>query len=1113
MAVLDSNLRKQLERTVVSARATAESAANKALKRLGMHQHEPPSTLSPDERTFRRELEAHKSQLTNYQALVEQCAYEHWHRILFARFLAVNELLIHPTARVAVSLEDCNDAELQAEFGASDAYDLAARYAAQMLPAVFRLDDPVLRLKLAPEDKVALEKLVHELPEVVFKADDSLGWTYQFWQKERKEQVNKAEDAVEGSDISAVTQLFTEHYMVRFLLENTIGAWWAYQNPKTQLRRNWSYYKPDIPQDFSAFPDDLREVTFIDPCCGSGHFLVEAFLLFQSMYQEQGMSAAQAGDAAIENNIRGLELDPRCTQIAAFNLAFAAWRYGGFRPLPEMQIACSGLPLKGTSSTWEKLAGGNPTLVSSMKTLHRWFSNAQDLGSLISPPSIVTTPVEKRREGQVAFAGMIEEMQHSIALEAEARWQQVRELLISATEDEDNREAYFAGVRAQGIAKAAQMLSDRYWFVGTNPPFLDATSCGTELQAYLAEHYADTGKELCTAFVQRCRDFTQPLGLYALVTKQEWLFLKKYTRLRTRHLNEQRWLAVIRFGAGAFETISGEVMQAANLIFSNRAPTTNDMFFGLDLASFRGVPDKMRFLASATINTDLGTGAVTLEQLDQLKNHGSVLTLDNSSTHSSLGEFTNSLAGCKAGDNPRFVRQLWEVPSLGEAWEFHQSTTSGTEHFGGKSEIVFWEKERGQMAKLAESVKHLNHAAQNWLKGKPNWGKRGVIISQMGELYATLYQGDIHGEGCTSLVPYDPTHLPAMWCYLSSDQFNKDIRVFNQSLCVTNATFLRVPFELSYWQRVAKERYPDGLPEPYSDDPSQWLFRGDIPSSIYPLQVAVSRLLGYRWPEQPQGQLDRHTDEDGIVTLAPLVNQEGMAGRLRAILQAAYESPAPVRPKGAPEPNEPRIWNEAIIPNLLAKAGSTGMSFEDWLRDKFFEVHCKFFHQRPFIWHIWDGRKDGFHAYVNYHKLDKKNLERLTHVYLGEWIERQKAAADSGDKTADGRLAAAQELQRKLELIRTGEPPHDIFVRWKTLAEQPLGWEPDLNDGVRMNIRPFVEAGVLRGKVNVNWNKDRGKDPKPNVSGTVERHNDLHFTVAQKLEAREQAETQRRKPS
>jgi hypothetical protein len=605
MAALESTLRKLLERTVVNARTAAESAADKALRRLGMHQNEPPETLSAEERGFRRELEAQKSQISGYQALVEQCAYEHWHRILFARFLAENELLIHPTAGVAVSLDDCDDEELQREFGASDAYDLAARYAAQMLPAVFRPDDALLRVKLAPEDRLALESLVKSLPEVVFKADDSLGWTYQFWQKERKEQVNKAEEAVEGSDISAVTQLFTEHYMVRFLLENTLGAWWVHHKPESTLKRHWEYFKADIPHDFAGFPEKLEEVTFLDPCCGSGHFLVEAFLLFQGMYREQGMTQSQAGDAAIAHNIRGLELDPRCTQIAAFNVAFAAWRYGGFRPLPEIQIACSGLPLKGTRSTWERLAEDNQALRAGMGLLYSTFSNASDLGSLIHPPKVFNVKGDNPAR-QFTLEGMHEvERQQQLDLASSLNWEELEPLLRQAVTAEENREAYFAGVRAQGVAKAAQMLSDRYWFIGTNPPFLDTTGCGSNIQDYIADRFPDVGKELCTAFVQRSREFAHDGGIYALVTKQEWLSIKKYKALREIQLREQRWLAVIRFGAGAFETIGGEIMQAVNLIFANRRPTPEDSFFGLDASGPKGAADKALFLREAGLEQEV----------------------------------------------------------------------------------------------------------------------------------------------------------------------------------------------------------------------------------------------------------------------------------------------------------------------------------------------------------------------------------------------------------------------------------------------------------------------------------------------------------------------------
>jgi hypothetical protein len=171
------------------------------------------------------------------------------------------------------------------------------------------------------------------------------------------------------------------------------------------------------------------------------------------------------------------------------------------------------------------------------------------------------------------------------------------------------------------------------------------------------------------------------------------------------------------------------------------------------------------------------------------------------------------------------------------------------------------------------------------------------------------------------------------------------------------------------------------------------------------------------------------------------------------------------------------------------------------------------FQHRPFIWHIWDGLRDGFSVLVNYHKLNRATLEKLTYTYLGDWIARQKAAVAAGEEGSDAKLAAAQTLKASLEKILEGEAPYDIFVRWKPLDKQPIGWEPDLNDGVRMNIRPFLSvpdigkkgAGILRWKPNINWNKDRGTDvasaPWFNVFNG-ERINDHHLTLEEKRNAR-----------
>lgn len=189
-------------------------------------------------------------------------------------------------------------------------------------------------------------------------------------------------------------------------------------------------------------------------------------------------------------------------------------------------------------------------------------------------------------------------------------------------------------------------------------------------------------------------------------------------------------------------------------------------------------------------------------------------------------------------------------------------------------------------------------------------------------------------------------------------------------------------------------------------------------------------------------------DKDGIVCIPPVRAEASAADRLLNLLAAAYGE----------------TWSNEILAELLKSADHTGKTLETWLQDKFFTQHCKLFHHRPFIWHIWDGLRDGFSVLVNYHKLDRKNLETLIYTYLGDWISRQKQDQNNGIDGAEERLAAAESLKKKLELILEGEAPYDIFVRWKPIEQQPIGWDPDLNDGVRLNIRPFMSVPMSKRK-------------------------------------------------
>jgi hypothetical protein len=323
--------------------------------------------------------------------------------------------------------------------------------------------------------------------------------------------------------------------------------------------------------------------------------------------------------------------------------------------------------------------------------------------------------------------------------------------------------------------------------------------------------------------------------------------------------------------------------------------------------------------------------------------------------------------------------------------------------------------------------------------------------------------------------------LPAIWAYCSSDEFQLEVRKIDQSLKVTNATLVKVPFDYERWRKVAEESGP--LPEPWSDNPTQWLFEGRPEASTAPLQVVVARLLGYRWPEQAESDdLDTFADADGIVCLPAVAGEPPAADRVQQFLAAAFGE----------------SWSPAKVKDLLEQAGSKKKNLADWLRDEFFKQHCSLFGNRPFVWHIWDGQRDGFSALVNYHRLGRKTLEKLTYTYLGQdWVERQRAEVRDGAAGAEARLAAALGLQKRLEAILEGEAPLDIYVRWKELHKQPIGWEPDLHDGIRLNVRPFAEADVLRSPFSIHWRKDRGKNPDD-----TERLNDVHLTLAEKIEAR-----------
>jgi hypothetical protein len=1148
---LDKDVRNQLARTTLAARGVAETAAKAALENFAVHEGKYRDHMSGDQRSLRNRLRARgrsvgdardgSNKTQEIPRLTELVAYENWHRLLFTRFLTENNLLVTDAANgnVPITLAECDD--LAPDLGARDGLDLACRFASEILPGVFRKNDPALEVPLAINDRVELDRLLNSIPRDVFTSTDGLGWTYQYWQAEKKDAVNASGDKIGADELPAVTQLFTEDYMVEFLHHNTIGAWHAGKvmaaNPslaetaqtEDELRQavklkshggyDFDYLRfvreaqdgdeEDNPTGpwrpasgvFEGWPTTAKELKVLDPCCGSGHFLVEGFeLLVRLRMDEEGLSLVDSIRGVLADNLHGLEIDPRCTQIAAFNVALTAWKLTG-EPidLPPLHIACSGLGVDSKKSEWTKIAGDNDNLKFGMESLYDLFKQAPELGSLIDP-NLTDLPILDTDFSEL---------------------QPLLEKVLSANTDKaSDRER---AVSAQGMAKAAELLASKYTLAITNVPYLGRKHHGEVLVELADRKFQSSKADLATIFIERLLMLVGDTGTTSLVVPQNWLFLTTYKKLREHLLSRDSWNMVVRLGAKAFQTITGEVVNVALVVIDNHSPKSDHQFFGMD------VSDQSSSVAKSGILREDSYGAqpdYTHElprlssQALQLNNPDARITLTPPSDLPLLSSVAASLQGTTSGDNGRFVVQFWESSFRPSTWKLFRSPSSGTTEFGGSTQMIRWDGGKGELV----------NSSQARVQGQAAFGKRGVLVGQMATLPVSHYFGEIFDMNGAVVITDSLKTLEAIWCLCQDSDFLDSVRRLDQKLNVTNATIAKIPFDLEHWQKVAEEKYPNGLPEPYSEDPTQWLFHGHPAQAedATVLQVAVARLLGYKWPSEQDSEmrlsdeardwiersveLNRFADSDGIVCLPSVSRQQPAAPRLRELLAEALGT----------------AWNSSSERDLISATGSKKTTLEEWLADDFFGQHTKIFHNRPFIWQIWDGRKDGFSALVNYHLLDYSGLQSLTYTYLGEWITRQDADANAGKPGAAERLVAARALQAELARILEGQTPYDIFVRWKSISEQPVGWRPDLNDGVRLNIRPFMNAqdvgkkgaGILRGKPNIKWGKDRGKEPQslrpkseypwfwhetepdPDPEGerefTGNRWNDVHLTLTHK---------------
>jgi len=559
----------------------------------------------------------------------------------------------------------------------------------------------------------------------VFTAADALGWAYQYWNTEEKDRVFEAvrtkKSKISGDDIIPATQLYTEPYMVKFLVQNSLGATWMCMHPNSKLAESWDYYVWDADRE-PMDPKAVAELAFLDPACGSGHFLLEAFDMLFDFYEEEGeRDASTIATSILERNLFGIDIDERAVQIAEAALWMrASERVLGFTGLPANLIATNiRLPEEkaGVDAYLEKYPEDAP-LRSALEAVLSSLQHADELGSLLKLEEPIEDELKSLERGferssakgtqASLFGEMPVQAQLPVGVSSYDEWKRkVVGRLAEHFHDEavsaDAGAAWFGRSAAKGL-KLFELLSRRYDVVAANPPYMGSRTMGPVLARYLELHYASGKSDLYAAMILRSRELTNRGGRFALVTQHAWLFLQSFGRLRAGTddslLTSARYEVLAHLGTGSFAEITGEVVNTVLSVLSNSSPRPDHSILGIRVVGAPSITSKTEMLRSASRSTD-SPNVYIKRQSAFLGLVGTPLVywltdtmLTALGSEDRIGAGDNPVAsmhiGLCTGDNSRFVRFHWEVRSTSREWRWCARAGSYSKWFGLQTMKARW---------------------------------------------------------------------------------------------------------------------------------------------------------------------------------------------------------------------------------------------------------------------------------------------------------------------------------------------------------------------------------------------------------------------------------------
>lgn len=763
-----------------------------------------------------REKEVDTDYATAYQYIMEEVAYTWFNRLIAVRFMEVNDYL--PSHLRVLSSESGKvepdlvttpfDAELPftaeeeaqiIQWKQDNKLDELFRFLFikqcnalnEILPGLFEkttdYTEVLLNLSVVDQEGVVY-KLTHDIPEKDFNIEQGgqveiIGWLYQYYNTEPKAAAFAKNGKITKEEIPAVTQLFTPDWIVRYMVENSLGRLWVEGHPDSDLRKNWKYYLDEAPQEpevqaklatirkeYAALsPEDL---TLIDPCMGSGHILVYAFDVLMQIYESVGYSQRDAAKSILEHNLYGLDIDDRAYQLAYFAVMMKARQYN--RRILNGENTCHVYAIQES----------NPINRAHLKFFGAGLSDLEKNTAKMQLDGLLDILTDAKEYG-------------SILNVPEYNWALLRRF-VGGIDDEVQISLESAGVEQtaeelQKLIDLGETMARKYWVTCTNPPYAGTSNLSANVNNFVKKYYPDSKADLFAVFIERCRAMTADNGYQAMITQHSWMFLSSFEKLREKMMLTET-VNMAHLGARAFEEIGGEVVQTTAFVrCANHVEGYKGTYCRLIEPTSQQGKEEM-FLA--------GQNRYTANQDDFAKIPGMPVAYWVSErifalfSGKSLGEYYDVKAGMCTGENATFILCWPEVDYTltnicsSTKYMYTAHNKGGEYHkWYGNRELVL--KYNDNALKLMESNAGFRHDGKEYyFKEHIGWSK----ITSGKSSFRYFENGFTFDSAGLGLFPKKKQDMFLTLAFLNSKVAEELIALLNPTLNVTPMVVKKLPF-------------------------------------------------------------------------------------------------------------------------------------------------------------------------------------------------------------------------------------------------------------------------------------------------------------------------------